>query len=94
MCKVGSRLCSLEAANVSIEHSPAGQRGNGRRHDIADRFLSRAEAADYLGLTTSQLAHDRCHGRLGVPMHKFGQRTRYRLSELDRWAESRRAAAA
>jgi excisionase family DNA binding protein len=74
------------------------QGGAGRRTtpnpifaDLADRFLSREEAAAYLGLTVSALAHDVVHGRLGIPRHKFGLSVRYRRSELDRWAESRRA---
>jgi hypothetical protein len=77
---------------VSLEHatqrqSSAHSTSNGRAPDLSDRFVSRREAASYLGLTVSQLAHDVVHGRLGIPYHRFGQRATYRLSELDQWAE-------
>jgi excisionase family DNA binding protein len=83
---------------LSLEHSPTrqakqtGAKDPWTRRDpnLADRFVSRREAAEYLGLTTSQLAHDVVHGRLGIPYHRFGQRARYRLSELDAWAEEQR----
>jgi excisionase family DNA binding protein len=87
---------------LSLEHSPARSRPQGgtskrrernpwaRPDDLADRFLSREEAAGYLGLTISALANDVVHGRLAIPYHRFGQLVRYRRSELDRWAEARR----
>ena len=81
---------------MSLEYSPAREttaRSTPKRREfpLSDRFLSRREAAEYLGLSPSQLAHDVVHGRLGIPYHRFGQRARYRISELDTWAERHRA---
>jgi excisionase family DNA binding protein len=83
---------------LSLEHDPARSRPQGgsakRKHqpdfDFPDRFLSREEAARYLGLPVSALEHDMVRGHLKIPVHKFGQLCRYRLSELDRWAETNR----
>jgi excisionase family DNA binding protein len=90
---------------LSLEHSGArlvganrGSAGKSKRNpwagtsppDLADRFLSRREAAAYLNLTVSQLAHDVVHQRLKIPYYKFGLRAKYKRSELDAWAERNR----
>jgi excisionase family DNA binding protein len=90
----------MEAASLSLEHSPTRSRSQGGTSkrkwpypnfdELNDRFLSREEAALYLGLTVEALARDVVNGRLGVPYHKFGQLSRYRRSELDEWAEAQR----
>ena len=55
-----------------------------------DRWLSRVEAAAYLGLAPQSLAHDVVTRKLGVPYAKFGNLARYRLSELIAWAEQQK----
>jgi hypothetical protein len=71
------------------------QGGASKRHappqlDFDDRFLSREEAAHYLGMVVSALEHDAVRQHLGIPFYKFGQLTKYRRSELDEWAAERR----
>jgi predicted DNA-binding transcriptional regulator AlpA len=57
-----------------------------------DRFLTRQEAADMLGLAVSTLATWRSQGRSDAPpMHKFGRSARYSQRELREWSEQRRA---
>ena len=100
MVLMGSRHRLMEAAPLSLEHSPIRSRpqgGSSKRTrpypsfaDLNDRFLSRDEAAQYLGLTRAALARDVVNGKLGIPYHRFGQLSRYRRSELDDWAEAQR----
>jgi excisionase family DNA binding protein len=59
-------------------------------NELGDRFLSREEAALYLGLTVAALARDVVNGKLAIPYHRFGGLSRYRRSELDAWAEQQR----
>lgn len=56
--------------------------------DNRDRWLLRREAAKYLGLSVSALAHMACSG-LGPQYYRAGKFTRYRLSDLDEWARYR-----
>ena len=71
------------------------QGGASKRHappklDFDDRFLSREEAAAYLGMVKCALEHDACRQHLGIPFYRFGQLAKYRKSELDEWAAERR----
>jgi excisionase family DNA binding protein len=53
-------------------------------------LLTTAEAADYLGITTGTLEQWRSAGRHNVPFIRLGSRTvRYRVSDLEKWLESR-----
>ena len=55
--------------------------------DTDDRWLLRKDAAKYLGLSLSTLAHMACEGR-GPRYSRPGKHTRYRKSDLDAWAQS------
>ena len=72
---------------MSLEHSPARTRPQGgasKRHapprfdDLPDSFLSREEAAHYLGMVVSALEHDAVRQHLGIPYYSFGQLGKYR----------------
>ena len=54
------------------------------------RFLDTRRAADYLGLSHRTLDGYRVSGA-GPAFHRFGNRVRYRRSDLDDWAADRRA---
>ncbi len=53
-------------------------------------FLTTRRAADYLGLSHRTLDGYRVSGA-GPVFHRFGNRVRYRKSDLDAWAAKRRA---
>ena len=53
-------------------------------------FLNTRRAADYLGLSHRTLDGYRVSGA-GPAFHRFGNRVRYRRSDLDAWAAKRRA---
>lgn len=55
------------------------------------RLLSRAEAAEYLGIGVQTLAVWASTGRYGVPFIKVGRRAMYRQADLDAWLASRTA---
>ena len=55
---------------------------------VADRFLSRREAAALLGLAEGTLAVWHCQQRLGrPPARKHGGRVMYSERELREWSE-------
>ena len=53
-------------------------------------FLDARRAAAGLGLSHRTLEGYRVSGR-GLVFHRFGNRVRYRRSDLDAWAQTRRA---
>ena len=53
-------------------------------------FFDTRRAADYLGLSHRTLDCYRVSGA-GPAFHRFGNRVRYRKSDLDEWAANRRA---
>ena len=53
-------------------------------------FFDTRRAADYLGLSPRTLDGYRVSGD-GPAFHRFGNRVRYRRSDLDLWAAGRRA---
>ena len=53
-------------------------------------FFDTRRAADYLGLSPRTLDGYRVSGA-GPAFHRFGNRVRYRGSDLDEWAAKRRA---
>ena len=53
-------------------------------------FLDTRRAADYLSLSHRTLDGYRVSGA-GPAFHRFGNRVRYRWSDLDEWAAKRRA---
>ena len=55
-----------------------------------DGFFDTKRAACYLGLSPSTLDGYRVSGD-GPAFHRFGNRVRYRLADLDAWAAARGA---
>lgn len=53
---------------------------------MEDRYLRSGEAARYLGIARSYLAHLRREGRGPHAYYPAGGHPRYLLSELDAWA--------
>ena len=53
-----------------------------------DRYMSKSEAADYLGLSVSNI--EKQLG--GIPHFRVGAKVLFRKSELDRWMEAHREA--
>lgn len=58
-------------------------------HSIQDPRLTRAEAADYLGVLPKTLANWASTGRYQLKFHKVGGRVIYLKSDLDKWIASR-----
>ena len=58
--------------------------------DDESGFFDTRRAADYLGLSHRTLDGYRVSGD-GPAFHRFGNRVRYRRSDLDAWAARRRA---
>jgi hypothetical protein len=54
-----------------------------------ERMLSRREAAEFLGLKENTLAVWACTKRHIIPMFKVGKYIRYRLTDLQKFVESR-----
>ena len=54
-----------------------------------DRLLNRVEAAEHLGVKPQTLAIWATTGRYGLRFIKCGRLAKYRLSDLDKWLESR-----
>ncbi len=52
-------------------------------------LLTRAQAAEFLGLAPQTLAVWATTGRHSLPMVKVGRAVRYRLSDLEQWLKSR-----
>lgn len=57
--------------------------------DITPALLTRAEAAQYLGVAVATLDKWAVTGRYGLPMVRVGTAVRYRTADLDKWIESR-----
>lgn len=57
---------------------------------MADRLLTAAEVAEYLGLSMSALYSARYAGNDLPPAFKLGGRLRYRKAEVDGWLEAQR----
>lgn len=53
------------------------------------RWLSTADAAQYLGVAESTLCNDRCSRLLGIPFAKLGRRVLYDRRELDAYLLAR-----
>ena len=56
-----------------------------QRHE----YMDTPQAAEYLKLSVNTLACWRSRGE-GAPFVKIGGRVRYRLADLDAWADGRR----
>ena len=55
-----------------------------------DRLVGEDEAANFLGVKAQTLACWRSAGRYSLPFCKIGRAVRYRLSDLQAFADSRR----
>ena len=70
---------------------PQAQIGVTATAAIHDRFISRREAAEMLGLAVSTLAAWASrHDETAPPMRKHGRRALYSEQELREWSEQRR----
>lgn len=56
---------------------------------VSDPLLTRAEAAEYIGVKPTTLAAWALTGRYDLPVVKVGRLVRYHKSDLDRWLEGR-----
>lgn len=74
---------------MSTKDNPLLARVNIRYRPADPALLTRAEAAAYIGVSVSALAHWACEGR-GPIRCVIGRSSYYRLSDLDTWIESRR----
>jgi excisionase family DNA binding protein len=52
--------------------------------------LTRAEAADYLGVNTQTLANWAHTGKVAIPHHKVGRKVIYMKSDLDNYLAANR----
>lgn len=52
---------------------------------LTDRLLTRAEAAEFLGVKTRTLANWACTKRYALPFIKIGSTVKYRLSDLEKF---------
>ena len=52
-------------------------------------YLTRPQAAEFLGLRVQTLAAWACTGRYRLPMVKVGRSVRYRLADLERFLQER-----
>ena len=57
---------------------------------VVQEYLSAAEAATYLGMSERTLNNYRVNGRQGPAFTRLGQLVRYRVADLDAWADSNR----
>ena len=56
---------------------------------VFDPLLTRAEAAEYIGVRPTTLAAWALTGRYDLPVVKVGRLVRYRKSDLDKWLHGR-----
>lgn len=54
-----------------------------------DKLVSRTEAANILGVKPQTLATWHITGRYKLPLVKVGRSVRYRVTDLERWVQSR-----
>lgn len=54
------------------------------------KVFTRAQAAEYLGVTKRLLDHWAWTGLQNIPYIKYGKLVRYLKSDLDKWIESKR----
>lgn len=63
------------------------------RTELSDRLLTVEELAEHLGVKTSWVySHVRRRSRDRIPAVRLGKYWRFRLADVDRWLEERRAA--
>ena len=57
------------------------------RHFNSDMLLTRKQAAEFLGVKESTLAHWKCTGRYNLPVIKICRLVKYRVSDLEKFIE-------
>lgn len=57
---------------------------------VSERLMSRAEAAEYLGLSAHTLAIWKSTGRVKLPVVKIGGLAKYKRSDLDAFIAANR----
>lgn len=82
----------MQTRNASAARQPAVRRRAPRKQigaPVEKKYISRRDAAIYLGCSTKHVAFLAMTGQL--PEHKFGNSTRrYTIADLDAFAEARR----
>lgn len=56
---------------------------------VNDKLLNSQQTSDYLGITKDTLAVWRTTKRYPIPYIKVGHLIKYKLSDLERWLDSR-----
>ncbi len=56
-------------------------------HPYPHQLLTRTEAAKFLGVKASTLAHWKCTGRYNLQLVKIGRLVKYRISDLEKFIE-------
>ena len=57
---------------------------------MATQWLTRAEAAEYIGVAYSTLNNWASNGRQEIPYYKVGRHVKYKQHDLDEWLEKQR----
>lgn len=56
---------------------------------MENKLLNRKEAGEYLGVSLHTLAYWKCKKTHDIPTVKIGKLVKYRISDLERFVESR-----
>jgi hypothetical protein len=89
-----ARFCAVRWVSAKTTREPTHMPktpDNTKETAPAGPFLTRPQAAAYLGLPTTALERDVCNRHLGVPVHHFGARRLYAKTDLDVWSAQHRA---
>lgn len=62
----------------------------GYKMDLADKWSSLEETADYLGVTKDTIRN--WIKKTDIPAHKIGKLWKFKLSEVDEWVKSGKSA--
>lgn len=61
---------------------------NSSHYSNSKQLLTRKQAADFLGVKETTLAHWKCTGRYNLPSVKIGRLVKYRVSDLEQFIEN------
>ncbi|MEU3616945.1 helix-turn-helix domain-containing protein [Streptomyces sp. NPDC006872] len=65
-----------------------GESGCGARNETGSSYVGVEEAAEHLGLSRRWMYRE--SGRHGVPRYYFGGKLRFKVTDLDRWAQQQK----
>ena len=60
---------------------------NSKHHFNSSQLLTRKQAAEFLGVKESTLAHWKCTGRYNLASVKIGRLVKYRIADLEKFIE-------